>query len=245
MTNQDFVKTLKDIAASKTVYMWGTFGSPVTETIIHQKVAQYPNRYSSGRQSHLHSLIGKGYFAFDCVGLIKGVLWGWNGDIGKSNGGAVYTSNGVPDTTASGIMNACKNVSTNISADMPVGSALYATDHIGIYAGDGKVIECTLGDLGDGVVITSLSARNWLKHGLLPYIDYVTDAPERKAEKGDRVKVKPGAKVYGKSYGLASFVYDDIWIVSQVKGDRAVIDKNASGTNRICSPVNVNDLIVQ
>lgn len=39
-------------------------------------------------------------FGFDCVCLIKGVLWGWHGDKNAVYGGATYTSNGVPDIGA-------------------------------------------------------------------------------------------------------------------------------------------------
>ena len=32
-------------------------------------------------------------YGFDCVNLIKGVLWGWSGDASKTYGGAAYKSN--------------------------------------------------------------------------------------------------------------------------------------------------------
>ena len=64
-----------------------------------------------------------------------------------------------------------------------------------------------------------------------------------KIEAGSAVKVKPGAHIYGTRKRFASFVYEDIWIVRSIEGDRAVIDKNLSGTNSIDSPVAVGDLI--
>lgn len=46
--------------------------------------------------------------------------------------------------------------------------------------------------------------------------------PESKIEVGKRVMVKQGAKTYTGS-GLASFVYENIYTVMEVRGDRAVI----------------------
>jgi hypothetical protein len=58
-----------------------------------------------------------------------------------------------------------------------------------------------------------------------------------------KVKVKAGAKTYTGG-GIDNFVFKDTWIVKEIKGERAVIDKNVSGTNAICTPVNVKDLIL-
>lgn len=58
---------------------------------------------------------------------------------------------------------------------------------------------------------------------------------------GSRVKLKSGAKTYTGG-SIAGFVFNDTWIVSEVVGSRAVIDKNVGGTNSICTPVNVKDL---
>ncbi len=60
---------------------------------------------------------------------------------------------------------------------------------------------------------------------------------------GDVVKLVPGATYYnGKS--IPGWVAKDSWIVKSVSGDRAVIDKNVSGSSSINSPVNVSQLSV-
>ena len=60
-------------------------------------------------------------------------------------------------------------------------------------------------------------------------------------KKGDKVKLANNATYYnGKA--IPAWVKGQNWIVSFVSGDRAVIDKNASGTDSICSPVNVKFL---
>jgi hypothetical protein len=62
-------------------------------------------------------------------------------------------------------------------------------------------------------------------------------------KKGDTVKLADNATYYdGKA--IPAWIKGDKWIVASVSGDRAVIDKNVSGTNSICSPVNVKFLSV-
>ena len=120
MTNKEFVLKLLDIASHyKTVYMLGCFGAPVSESLITGKAKQLPAWYTSQKQAQLRKLISKGYFAFDCVNLIKGILWGWTGDPKATYGGAKYTSAGVPDTNADGMIKLCKDVSTDFSDILP------------------------------------------------------------------------------------------------------------------------------
>lgn len=60
-------------------------------------------------------------------------------------------------------------------------------------------------------------------------------------KKGDLVTIKSGAKWYtGQS--IPSWVMNDSWYVYQISGDRAVLNKNASGTHAIMSPINVKYL---
>lgn len=60
---------------------------------------------------------------------------------------------------------------------------------------------------------------------------------------GDSVKISSNASYYsGKS--IPGWVKNKAWIVLQVNGDRAVIDKSTDGKNAICSPINVKFLSV-
>lgn len=62
-------------------------------------------------------------------------------------------------------------------------------------------------------------------------------------KKGDLVSIKENATYYnGKS--VPAWVKSQKWYVSEVNGDRAVIDKNEKGTNSISSPINVSYLTV-
>jgi cell wall-associated NlpC family hydrolase len=109
-------------------------------------------------------------WGFDCVGLVKGVLWGWNGDESKVYGGAVYASNGVPDLSADAMIGRCTSVSSDMS-NIAVGEFLWMKGHCGVYIGNSKVVESSP-KWANGVQVTALTARNWLKHGKLPWVEY-------------------------------------------------------------------------
>lgn len=121
---------------------------------------------------------------FDCVILVKAILWGWNGNKKHSHGGAIYLSNGVKDDNADGIIKRCYDVSEDFSTIEP-GELLWMNGHVGVYIGSGKVIECTAA--WESKVLYSDISKNgqrsrkgkvvgyWLKHGKLPYIDYTCE----------------------------------------------------------------------
>ena len=181
MKASELVRKVTDIAKNyKTVYMWGVFGAPVTESVIAGKTRQYPDWYTSAKQALFRGLIGKGYFGFDCVNLIKGVLWGWSGDSTKAYGGAKYASNGVPDIGADTMIGKCRDASASGWDKLDPGEVVWTTGHIGVYIGDGLAVECTPA-WKNCVQITAVSnigkksgynARTWKKHGHLPYVEY-------------------------------------------------------------------------
>jgi hypothetical protein len=135
-------------------------------------------------------------WGFDCIGLIKAVLWGWNGDEMKVYGGAVYASNGVPDISADAMIGKCTDGSSDMSS-IAVGEFLWMKGHCGVYIGNGKVVESSP-KWANGVQVTALTARNWLKHGKLPWIEYSDEEVKevvrielsvlRKGSKGEQVK---------------------------------------------------------
>ena len=183
MNSTQFIAKLHDIASIKTTYMWGMFGGLVTEARIKEKVRQYPHNYSTAKQAKLRAMIGKNVYAFDCVGLIKGILWGWSANPNPlGHGGAKYESIGPRDLDANQMINQCKDVSTDFSKIVP-GCAVWMQGHIGLYIGEGKVIEATP-SWDDGVqtsaclnigTVAGLKSRRWTKHGKLPWVEYVAE----------------------------------------------------------------------
>ena len=58
---------------------------------------------------------------------------------------------------------------------------------------------------------------------------------------GGLVSIKPGSRYYN-GVAIPSWVLADRWYVVQVKGDRAVLGRNQSGSHNIMSPIHVNNL---
>lgn len=177
MQDTVFLEKLRFAATQPSIYLWGTFGMKLTEALIQQKMAQYPNRYSPQRVDYLRTQIPNQLWAWDCAGLIKGILWGWEGDTNLPYGGGRYGSNDVPDVNVSGLERNCSDLSEDFSALRPA-ELLFYPGHVGVYAGDGIVIEATLDDQRDGVVLSELSRRNWTRHGKLNFIEYGEEPAE-------------------------------------------------------------------
>lgn len=187
MKAQDFILKALDIANNyKTLYVMGCFGAPMTPT----NKKRYCNNHSYNKQKKRTQMINKASantFGFDCVCLIKGILWGWNGNVNKTYGGAKYKSNGVPDVGANKILKYCNEVSTDFKNIIP-GEIVWMDGHVGIYVGEKNVVECTP-SWKNKVQVTKLSKRKWLKHGKLKFIKYNSIIKDEKlvytVKKGD------------------------------------------------------------
>lgn len=180
MNNIELAKKAKEIATKyKTLYVMGCFGSPMTEANKTRYCTNHSYNKKAARQKMIKAASAD-TFGFDCVCLIKGILWGWNGDKTKTYGGAKYKTNGVPDIGADEMIKVCSEVSTDFKS-LKVGEAVWCKGHIGIYIGDGLSVEATP-SWNNKVQITACNCsksgykrRNWTKHGKLPYITYVAD----------------------------------------------------------------------
>lgn len=177
MTNKELAAKLIDVAKNyKTLYVMGCFGAPMTAA----NKKRYTQNHEYNRQPARTAMINAASadtFGFDCVCLIKGILWGWHGDKNAVYGGATYASNGVPDIGADSMIKVCKDVTTDFSK-IEVGEAVWVEGHIGVYVGDGLAVECT--PRWDNKVqitacnrsVSGYNRRNWTKHGKLPYVKY-------------------------------------------------------------------------
>jgi len=182
MKVKDFVNKALDIANNyKTLYVMGCFGAPLNA----KNKKRYTTNHSYNKKSSRTKMINNASsdtFGFDCVCLIKAILWGWSGDKSKSYGGAKYCSNGVPDVGADAMISKhCNDVSTNFK-NIEYGEVVWLKGHIGIYIGNGEVVESSPA-FKNKVQITKLSQRNWTKHGKLKYIDYSKPVENKPAAK--------------------------------------------------------------
>lgn len=183
MTAKELIDKAIYIAKNyKTIYMYAAYGFQVTDKTIANKAKQNLNNWYTSRNINKLKAVANQTpptWGFDCVNLYKAIFWGWNGDESKEKGGAVYGTNGVPDTNADGLFSRCSNKSADFSTIQP-GEAVWISGHFGLYIGDNLVVECTP-TWDDGVQITGLlnvkkmdgyNNRRWTKHGFLPYVDY-------------------------------------------------------------------------
>jgi len=144
-------------------YVWGTYGSVLSRSYLQSKVEQYPDHVGSMEDFIKRNWMGKR--TADCVGLIKG--YGW---LNPETQAIEYGTNGVPDISADDMYrNATEKGSIGSMPDIP-GLAVWKEGHIGIYIGDGYVIEA----MGTryGVRKTELSKRSWTHWLKIPYITY-------------------------------------------------------------------------
>ena len=132
-----------DIAKTyKTLYVMGCFGAPMTAANKKRYTANHSYNKAAARVKMINAASAD-TFGFDCVCLIKGILWGWDGDQNATYGGAKYASNGVPDIGADSMIKKCPDASTTGWNSMEPGEVVWTTGHIGIYIGDGLAVECT------------------------------------------------------------------------------------------------------
>lgn len=177
-TNIQFAETAVEIARNySTFYVNGCFGAPMNSANKQRYATSTPYN-----RKHMQQIMAlpENTFGFDCICLLKGILWGWRGDRNTSYGGATYASNGVPDIGENQMIQRCNGVSTNFD-HIQVGEMLWTDGHAGIYIGDGLAVECTP-SWDNGVQVTAVlnigektgyNGRKWTKHGMLPYFSYI------------------------------------------------------------------------
>lgn len=144
-------------------YVWGTYGQVLTESLLDYKLQQYPDgvgKYEDFIRANW--LNGR---ATDCVGLIKGYGWLDSNDLTIK-----YGINGMPDIGANTMYhNATVKGPISTIPDTP-GLAVWMDGHIGVYIGNGEVIEAS--GTKRGVVKTQLAGRGWTHWLKVPYIQY-------------------------------------------------------------------------
>ena len=150
-------------------YVYGTYGKVLDDDLLNYKLEQYPDDVSGHEEFIRANWLG-GRTA-DCVGLIKGYSW-----LNVDTLQVEYGTNGMPDVGADGMYNnATEKGSIDTIPEIP-GLAVWKQGHIGIYIGDGKVIEA----MGTryGVVETELDNGSWTHWLKVPYVTYVEETEE-------------------------------------------------------------------
>lgn len=164
--NIDLVEWAKEAETSGWGYVWGTYGMVFDETLYEYKLEQYPEEIGEYSEFIEGNWLGKR--TADCVGLIKG--YGW---LNVDTLTIEYGTNGMPDIDANSMYeNATEKGTIDTIPEIP-GLAVWQDGHIGIYIGNGEVIEAK-GTMY-GVVKTKLAEGSWTHWLKIPYITYLSE----------------------------------------------------------------------
>lgn len=150
-------------------YVYGTYGSVLDEALLTSKIAQYPDEVGGYEDFIRQNWLG-GRTA-DCVGLIKGYGW-YNTETAQIEIGA----NGMPDIGANTMYeNATEKGTIDTIPEIP-GLAVWHEGHIGIYIGNGEVIQAA--NTNAGVIRTPIGQTGWTHWLKIPYISYIEETEE-------------------------------------------------------------------
>ena len=167
-TNVGLVEHCKKALNEGWQYVYGTIGQVLTKTILAQKQAQYPEQINKYIDL-IKTFIGKR--TVDCVNLIKSYLW-WD----SSKNDVVYDIKydkyeGTWMSADGAFSKATEKGDISTIPEIP-GICVRYPGHIGVYIGNGEVIEAR--GTKYGVVKTKLNERgwtHWLKYPGIEYID--------------------------------------------------------------------------
>ena len=147
-------------------YVYGTYGSVLTESLLQDRASIFGSQVTNYMDFIRQNWIGKR--TADCVGLIKGYGW-YDSKTDEIKVG----SNGMMDVSANGMFeNAIVKGTIDTIPEVP-GLAVWHDGHIGIYIGNGEVIEAM--NTLRGVTRTQLAGREWTHWLQIPYISYVEE----------------------------------------------------------------------
>lgn len=132
--NLDLVKWSEFAADKGWGYVWGTYGTVLSPDFLESKIIQYPDEVGGKEDFIRENWLGKR--TADCVGLIKGYSW-----YDTASQMTILVSNGMPDIGAD-IMyeNATEKGTIDTIPEIP-GLAVWKEGHIGVYIGEGEVVE--------------------------------------------------------------------------------------------------------
>ena len=146
-------------------YWWGTYGQIATEELLQRQKRQYPSHYPDSRMARYRQGIGKR--VHDCNGMVKAYLW--------QNPAGRVAYNPETDWNANGTLQRCREKGPISTIPEIPGVLVFFPGHVGVYEGNGNVIEAM--GFNHGVVRTRLSAgrwQNWGKHPMIEYQNNVT-----------------------------------------------------------------------
>ena len=129
MTGKELAEKAYEVATKyKTLYVMGCFGAPMTSANKERYIAHHPYNQQPERAEMIRAASAS-TFGFDCVNLIKALLWGWTGDKTRVYGGANYNGGYVGDIDADGLIAVSHKTNRNFQSFTFMNT--HNTNHIG------------------------------------------------------------------------------------------------------------------
>ena len=164
--NLDLVKWSEFAADKGWGYVWGTYGTVLSPDFLESKIIQYPDEVGGKEEFIRENWLGKR--TADCVGLIKGYSW-----YDTASQMTILVSNGMPDIGADTMYeNATEKGTIDTIPEIP-GLAVWKEGHIGVYIGNGEVVEAY--GTTTGVIRSQLADGGWTHWLKIPYITYLEE----------------------------------------------------------------------
>jgi len=167
--NLDLVQWAIEAEKSGWGYVYGTYGGVFDQAMFDFKLNQYPDEVGSYEEFIRQNWLGGR--TSDCVGLIKG--YGW---LNTESLEVEYGTNEMPDIGADTMYeNATEKGTIDTIPEIP-GLAVWHEGHIGIYIGNGEVVQAA--NTKAGVIRNKLEDTAWTHWLKIPYISYIEETEE-------------------------------------------------------------------
>ncbi|MEE0008828.1 MAG: hypothetical protein U0J00_09455 [Ruminococcus bromii] len=170
--NLDLVRWCENAYKNGWGYVYGGYGQVCTKQYLDQQASLFPGNNEAGGEMRQVGEKWLGKRVCDCIGLIKSYAW-YNADSGE----IVAGSNGFTDCGANSIWSSVTESGPIPNMPDTPGLAVWMNGHIGVYVGNGEVIEAQ--GTAYGVVKTELNGRGWTKWLKIPNIKYVNQSNKK------------------------------------------------------------------
>lgn len=136
-TAEGLVEYAKEWLTKPNVYVWGGTGEYLTDEVLDQKIARWPEWYVPENVEFRRMLCNRGIRSYDCIGLIQAYLW--------NDYSQYHTEYYKPEeflTTTELVEMDIEQHPIDTLPERP-GLVLWKKGHVGVYIGGGMVIEAT------------------------------------------------------------------------------------------------------
>ncbi len=136
-----------------TVYLWSGLGQLMSQAVLDQVNGRYPDHCDRAQRKRYAGLTGGNAYAFDCSGLIKSYYFG-------GLGSPLYDESRDWNSNTLYARAARKGPLSTLPEEP--GLCVYRENHVGVYVGDGRVVDASPshGEMG-GVQAAGLDTGGW------------------------------------------------------------------------------------